>query len=148
MEAQQQGKVIALDVGTKTIGVAVTDALGLLAHPVCTVSRKGVKQDVTRLEVLFAEHHPVAVVVGLPYELDGSEARSAKLARQIGTEIEARTSLPIHYVDERYSSVEAERRLIEAGVSRKKRKAIIDQAAAVVILESWLSTRRLAGGGE
>jgi putative Holliday junction resolvase len=147
------GKTIALDVGTKTIGVAVTDALGLLAHPVCTVARKGVQRDVTRLEAVFADHEPVAVVVGLPYELDGTEARSAKLARQIGTEVGERTGLPVHYVDERYSSVEAERRLIEAGMSRKKRKEVIDQAAAVVILESWLAMRRSAGpvsgeGGE
>lgn len=140
------GKTIALDVGTKTIGVAVTDSLGMLAHPVCTVARKGVKQDVTKLEKVFLEHEPVAVVVGLPYELDGTEERSAKLARQIGEAVRERLGLPIHYVDERYSSVEAERRLIEAGVSRKKRKEIIDQAAAVVILETWLAMRRSSGG--
>ncbi|MCA9566691.1 MAG: Holliday junction resolvase RuvX [Myxococcales bacterium] len=146
MELEKKGRIIALDVGTKTIGVALTDALGMLAHPLCTLTRKGVQQDVTKLEALFAEHGPVAVVVGLPYELDGTEERSARLARQIADAITARTSLPVHLVDERYSSVEAERRLIEAGVSRKKRKEIIDQAAAVVILETWLSMQRIAGG--
>jgi putative Holliday junction resolvase len=142
------GKTIGLDVGTKTIGVAVTDALGMMAHPVCTIARKGVKRDVAKLQAVFEQHAPVSVVVGLPYELDGTEERSAKLARQIGAEVSAQTELPVHYVDERYSSVEAERRLIEAGVSRKKRKEIIDQAAAVVILETWLSMRQNAGGEE
>lgn len=147
MNRENEGRAIGLDVGTKTIGVALTDRLGLLAHPVCTLSRKGVRQDVDRLERLFVEHEVRAVVVGLPYELDGSEARSARLARQIGEEITKRTELPVHYVDERYSSVDAERRLIQAGMSRAKRKEVIDQAAAVVILETWMDLRRSAGGG-
>ncbi len=134
-------KVIALDVGTKTIGVAATDPLGMFAQPVCTVSRKGVKKDVAVLQTIFAEQDVGAVVVGMPYELDGTEERSARLARQIGEAVEEATGLSVHYVDERYSSVEAERRLIEAGVKRKKRREIIDQAAAVVILESWLAMK-------
>ena len=85
-----------------------------------------------------AEH----LVVGLPYELDGSEGRSARLARQVGDAVAELTGLPITYVDERYSSVEAERQLIEANVSRKKRKEIIDQAAAMVILQAWLNGER------
>lgn len=134
-------KVIALDVGTKTIGVAATDPLGMFAQPVCTVSRKGVKKDVAVLQTIFEEQRPEAVVVGLPYELDGTEARSARLARQIGEAVEEATGLSVHYVDERFSSVEAERRMIEAGVKRKKRKEVIDQAAAIVILESWLAMK-------
>jgi putative Holliday junction resolvase len=134
-------KVIALDVGTKTIGVAATDALGWFAHRVCTLARKGVKQDLVALQRIFGEREPEAVVVGLPYELDGSEARSAKLARQIGEAVRESTGLPVHYVDERFSSVDAERRLIESGISREKRKQVIDQEAAVVILESWLAQR-------
>lgn len=146
MNRENEGKVIGLDVGTKTIGVALTDGLGMLAHPVCTLARKGVQKDVERLERLFAEHAVRSVVVGLPYELDGSEARSARLARQIGEEVARRTGLSVDYVDERYSSVDAERRLIAAGVKRAKRKEIIDQEAAVVILETWLAMRRSAGG--
>ena len=137
-------KILALDVGTKTIGVAITDGLGLLAHPVCTLSRRGVNKDTDKLMAVIKEHDVEEVVVGLPYELDGTEERSARLARQIGEAVRERAELPIHYVDERYSSVEAERRLIEAGVSRQKRKEIIDQAAAVVILESFLSTQKFS----
>jgi len=135
-------RVISLDVGTKTIGVAATDPLGLLAHPVCTVSRKGVKKDVVVLQGILDEKEAIAVVVGLPYELDGTEERSARLARQIGVAVEESSGLPVHYVDERFSSVEAERRMIEAGVSRKKRKQVIDQVAAVIILETWLSMNK------
>ena len=132
-------RVIGLDVGTKTIGVAVTDPLGMLASPVCTVSRKGIKSDVPALQRIVDEHGAEAIVVGLPYELDGTEARSARLARQIGEGIREACGLRVDYVDERFSSVQAERRLIEAGVKRKKRKQVIDQAAAVIILETWLA---------
>jgi putative Holliday junction resolvase len=131
-------KVVALDVGTKTIGVAATDPLGMLASPLVTIARQGVKKDVAKLRVLFDERDADAVVVGLPYELDGTEARSAKLARQIGDEVAETTGLPVHYVDERFSSVEAERRLIESGMNKKKRKGMVDQMAAVIILESWM----------
>ncbi len=132
------GRVIALDVGTKTIGVAMSDPTRLLASPVTTIRRKGVRRDAEVIVALIEEREVVHVVVGLPYELDGTEARSARLARQIGEAVAERTGLPTDYVDERYSSVDAERQLIEADVSRARRKQIIDQAAAVVILESWM----------
>lgn len=132
------GRVIALDVGTKTIGVAVTDPLRMFGQPVVTLTRAGLKQDVPALVRLCADYDPDCVVVGLPFELDGSEGRSARLARQIGDALAEATNMTIHYQDERYTSVQAERSLIAMDVSRAKRKRIIDQAAAVVILESWL----------
>lgn len=132
------GRVLALDVGTKTIGVAITDPLRMLAHPVCTIARKGVRRDTERIKQIIAEREVKEVVVGLPLELDGTEARPARLARQVGEAVAASEGLPVSYVDERFSSVEAERRLIQADVSRQRRKAIIDQQAAVVILESFL----------
>lgn len=131
-------RVMALDVGTKTIGVAVSDTGRTLAQPLYTVSRRGVKKDAAELAALIEEQDVDHVVVGLPYELDGSEARPARLARQIGDAVGARTALPVTYIDERYSSVEAERQLIEAGVSRARRKEVIDQAAAAIILQSFL----------
>lgn len=133
---------LGLDVGTKTIGVARTDALGWMAHPVTTITRKGVNKDVEALLPLIQAHDIEVIVVGLPYELDGSEERSARLARQVGEALAERSCLIVRYVDERYSSVEAERRLIEAGASRKKRKEVIDQIAAVIILETWLAMER------
>ena len=134
------GRVLGLDVGTKTIGVAVSDGLGMLAHPVCTVSRQGVRKDVVQLAAIASERTAEAVVVGLPLELDGTEERSARLARQIGAAMREATGLPVLYVDERYSSVDAERQLIEARVGRARRKEVIDQQAAVLILQSYLES--------
>ena len=131
-------RALGLDVGTKTIGVAVTDALGMMAHPVTTLSRKGVRKDVEKLKGVVADRDVTQIVVGLPYELDGTEARPARLARQVGEALAEATGLPVAYVDERFSSVEAERQLLAANLSRAKRKKVIDQQAAVVILESWL----------
>jgi len=138
------GRVVGLDVGTKTIGVALSDPLRMLASPVHTVARKGVRRDVAALQELLAEHVIDVVVVGLPLELDGSEQRSARLARQIGVATAEATGWELIYVDERFTSVDAERQLIAAGASRAKRKQVIDQQAAVVILQSWLDHPELA----
>lgn len=131
-------RAIGLDVGTKTIGVAVSDELGMLAHPVCTVARQGVRKDCEVLAGIVAERGVNQIIVGLPLELEGDEQRSARLARQIGDFLAERTGLPCAYVDERFTSVDAERKLIQAGMKRKQRKAVIDQQAAVIILQDWL----------
>jgi putative Holliday junction resolvase len=124
----KEQRAVGLDVGTKTIGVALSDPLGMLAHPMTTVRRQGVTKDVAALCELLDGKGVCRVVVGLPYELDGTEERSARLA----------LGVPVTYIDERFTSVEAERQLISAGMRRKKRKAVIDQQAAVLILQSWL----------
>jgi putative Holliday junction resolvase len=128
---------LGLDVGTKTIGVAGADGLGLMAHPLTTVAREGVRKDVAKLMAVAAERGAGVAVVGLPLELDSTEARSARLARQIGAAV-AEAGLSVVYVDERFTSVEAERRLLSAGASRARRKAVIDQVAAAIILQAWL----------
>lgn len=133
--------ILALDVGTKTIGVARCDDAIAFVSPLCTLSRKGVKTDSGRVQELCEKHGAVAVVVGLPYELDGSEGRSARLARQVGDAVAERTGLPVHYQDERYSTVEAAERLRVAGHDSRAQRSIIDQAAAAVILEDWLRAR-------
>jgi putative Holliday junction resolvase len=132
------GRTIALDVGTKTIGVAMSDPLGITANPVCTVARKGVKKDVVALLKLCDGRNVDGLVVGLPLELDDTETRSAKLARQVGDAMGRALGLTPIYIDERYTSVDAEEVLIEADLSRKKRKGVIDQVAAVLILRSYL----------
>lgn len=131
------GRIIGLDVGTKTIGVAVSDPSQMLARLECTLTRKGLKADIPAIVALLDRHSAVSVVVGLPFELDGTEARSAHLARQVGEALreEGRS---VAYVDERFSSVEAQRQLIESGMNRKRRQAVIDQAAAAVILQAYL----------
>jgi putative Holliday junction resolvase len=133
--------ILALDVGTKTIGIARAGAGANLATPHSTLTRAGVKKDVARLAQLCAALDVTVVVVGLPYELDGGEGRSARLARQVGDALGAETGLQVHYQDERFSTVEASRRLQAAGHSARDQRAIIDQAAAAVILEDWLKAQ-------
>jgi putative Holliday junction resolvase len=135
------GRVVALDVGTKTIGVACTDPLRITVQPVRTLARSGVRQDIVALEPVLASLAPDVVVVGLPLELDSSESRSAKLARQIGEAVATTLGLTVEYHDERFTSVEAERHLLALNLSRQRRKEVIDMAAAMVILESWLRER-------
>lgn len=141
------GRVLGLDVGTKTIGIAISDPERRLATPVSTLARRGVRDDVARLATLARERRVEALVVGLPLELDGSEDRIARLARQVGAALSEAVGLPVVYVDERYSSVDATRQLIAAGVGRERRKAVIDQAAAVLILQSFLDHPELGDGG-
>lgn len=129
---------IGLDVGTKTIGVAASDALGMMAHPLSTLRRKSVRADVDAIVILAGKRGSRTFVVGLPYELDGKERRSAKLARQIGEELAAR-GFEVHYMDERFSTVDADAALREGGSSFERRAEIIDQAAAAVILTRWLT---------
>lgn len=131
------GRVLGLDVGTKTIGIAMSDPGRTLASPVSTISRRSVRDDCARIDAMARQSGADHVVVGLPFELDGSERRSARLARQVGAELAA-NGWRVSYVDERYSSVDATRQLIEAGLSREARRRVIDQAAAVIILQSFL----------
>ena len=134
---------LCLDVGTKTIGVARGRRDVGLAQPLLTLSRQSVRKDSERLYHLCKEQKATIVVVGLPIMLDGTEGRSARLARQIGSALEAFGSYQVFYQDERFSTVEAERRLIASGKSAKKRKQEIDQAAAAVILEHWFQENPL-----
>lgn len=145
MSATLPGPLIALDVGTKTIGLAVCDPMRILAHPLSTLARKGVRQDVARLRPILAEHGIVGIVTGLPLGLDGAENRSTHLARQVGDALAQASGLPVAYHDERFSSVEAERRLLAQDMSRKKRKQRIDQAAATVILQDFMDSSESLG---
>jgi putative Holliday junction resolvase len=130
--------IIGLDVGTKTIGIAVGEAGAGLASPHSVLSRRGVKQDTAQLAEIISALGATEIVLGLPYELDGSLARGARLARQIGSAVHEATGLTVHEQDERYSTIEAERKLFEAGYDGRQRKGIIDAAAAAVILQDWL----------
>ncbi|MEM9489250.1 MAG: Holliday junction resolvase RuvX [Myxococcota bacterium] len=133
-------RAMGLDVGSKTIGVAISDELGLAAHPVETIKRQGTAPDVARVAVLVGERQVTQVIVGLPLELSGAVGRRASRVRIF---IEAlRQALPeevaIHEWDERFSTVAVERVLLEANVSRRARKRVIDQQAAAYILQGWL----------
>ena len=133
--------ILALDVGTRTIGIARGDDRARLPTPHSTLARKGVAADCRHLAQVCRKEEAVAVVVGLPYELDGGEGRSARLARQVGEALAALTGLPVHYQDERFSTLEASHRLQAAGYSARQQKERIDQAAAAVILQDWFAAR-------
>lgn len=132
---------MALDIGRKTIGVAVSDPLGLFAQPVETIRRVGTKKDLARLETIVREREVSTIVVGLPIQTDGSEGDSARLARGVAEKIpELIPGVDVVLQDERFTTVQAERVLIQGGVRRKKRKGVIDQMAAVLILQGYLDS--------
>jgi putative Holliday junction resolvase len=140
-------RVLGLDVGSKTIGVALSDELGLVAHPVTTLSRRGTEADVAALTAIVAEREVEEVVVGWPLELDG---RVGLRARRVDVLVQAlRAALargvPVHLWDERFSTVAVERVLIDANLSRRRRKQVVDQQAAAYILQGWLDARRPRG---
>jgi putative Holliday junction resolvase len=135
-------RVLGLDVGSKTVGVAVSDPLGITAQGVTTLRRKSVKADVADVKRLAAEHEVSRVVVGLPLNMNGSEGPRAAASRAFGDAVSQATGLPVEYQDERLTTVAAERVLLEADLSRKKRREVIDQLAAQLILQVWLDARR------
>lgn len=139
-------RALGLDVGSKTIGVAVSDELGLAAHPETVIARAGTRADVAALVALAGKLEVVAVVIGIPYELSGREGPRAKRVRVLLDALRAALppAIPIHEEDERFSTVTAERVLLEADLSRARRKQVIDKQAAAVILQGWLDRRRPA----
>lgn len=144
----RRGARLAVDVGTVRIGVAASDPDGLLATPVETVPRG--RGDVDRLAALAGDHAAVEVVVGLPRHLSGREGPSAADARALAEALARRLApVPVRLVDERLSTVSAERDLRSSGVARRRgrtvRRSVVDQAAAVVILQAALETERGTG---
>jgi putative holliday junction resolvase len=133
-----RGVLIGLDLGTKTIGVATSDPDRKLATAVETVARTTFTVDARRVLALAAERAAVGFVLGLPINMDGSEGPRAQSTRAFARNLGKLTELPIALWDERLSTVAVERELIAADVSRKKRAAVIDQHAAVFILQGAL----------
>jgi putative Holliday junction resolvase len=133
-----RGALIGLDLGTKTIGVAVSDPDRRLATAVETVRRSKFSADAARLIALARERKAVGVVLGLPVNMDGSEGPRAQSTRAFARQFAGLSALPVGLWDERLSTAAVERSLIAADVSRKKRAAVIDQHAAVYILQGAL----------
>jgi len=149
MTALSRGRRLGVDVGKVRVGVAVSDPDGILATPLVTVARDlgaaadSVPADIAELVRLVTEHEAVQIVVGLPVQLSGTEGAAAidirayaeRLAQAVGP-------VPIALADERMSTVVATRRLAERGVRGRRQRAVVDQAAAVEILQSWLDAQR------
>lgn len=144
-------KVLALDVGKKRIGLAITDASGQGATGLETLARKRLHEDVARIAAVAKERKAGLVLVGLPLHMSGAESPMAKHARMIAQRLGEATRLPVELHDERLTSVEAESMLRERGWSLKKlleekKKGAVDRLAAILLLEDWLSARRTGQG--
>jgi putative Holliday junction resolvase len=132
------GGLVGLDLGTKTIGVAVSDPRRRLATGVETIARRNFSADARRLLAIAAERQVVGFVLGLPLNMDGSEGPRAQSTRSFARNLAKLTDLPIALWDERWSTAAVERELIAADASRRKRAAVIDQHAAAYILQGAL----------
>lgn len=129
---------LALDMGNKRIGVAVSDLTGLYAFPLTTIMRKSISKDIDRINELLREQDAKELIIGLPLSLSGHQGEQANLVKSFGNLLNDKIDTPIYYVDERYSSVQAENKLINAGVSPSRNRKRVDAAAAAIILQSYL----------
>ena len=137
----ERGRRIAFDYGDARIGVAICDPDGILATPLPFLDAKHPKL-LKQIDALFAEYEPIAIYLGEPKHLSGSEGIAVSKVREFATLLSDQFSLPLILVDERLSTVDAQRRLREAGKSSKDSKVLIDSMAAVAILESGLARER------
>ena len=129
---------MSLDVGSRTIGIACSDALLMTAQGIETIRRTSLEKDFNRLQELIAEYEVHELVVGMPKNMNGTKGERAEKTEEFVEKMKEVIDLPVTYWDERLSTVMAERQLIAADVSRKKRKSVIDKMAAVVILQGYL----------
>lgn len=135
------GKTCALDLGAVRVGVAISDEMGMLAHPRGTLDGRNRPELLKALRALVEEEEIEHVLVGLPLDMKGGEGEAARKARVLAQEIADATSTTVELVDERLSTVQARRALGASEVHGKKARAHIDEASAVVILQAWLDHR-------
>jgi putative holliday junction resolvase len=140
------GRVLALDVGTRRLGVAVSDPTGTVASPLATVPRRTVAEDAEAIAALAAEQDATVLVVGLPVTLAGREGPAAAAVRAYLAELAPLLpGLAVELADERLSTVAAEQALVGGGVRRRSRRRVVDQLAASVFLQTWLDRARAGG---
>jgi putative Holliday junction resolvase len=138
------GCVLGIDVGSVRVGIASTDPTRTIAQPLETLPRAGGGTMWARLSAVINERDVQRIVVGLPRRLDGSEGTAAADARAFARDVQKRTDVPVEFFDERFTTAQAERSLIEAGKRRAARRATVDAVAAALLLQSWLDARRVA----
>ena len=136
------GRIMVLDVGDKTIGVAVSDLMGLTAQGVKTIKRVGKKKDIEALKEIIKERQVNKIVSGLPKNMNGTLGPQGEKVIKFCELLEEETGIKIEYWDERLSTVAAERTLIQGNVRRENRKGVIDMVAAVIILQGYLDRQR------
>lgn len=130
---------MSLDLGDRRIGIATSDPLGIIANPLETYTRSSMSRDIQYISNLVQKHEVDTIILGLPINMDGTEGERVEKSRQFGDLLKQNMpNIKIDYMDERWTTVSAERMLIDADVSREKRKTVIDKVAATIILQSYL----------
>jgi putative holliday junction resolvase len=135
-------RVLALDVGKRRIGLAVSDELGLTAQGLETLHRNRIRDDLARLQELTKQLNVGILLIGKPLHMSGDESRQSEYTREFADRLASQTSLPVVFWDERLTSAEAERMLRETGASLDQKKKSVDRLAAMLLLESYLEFRR------
>jgi putative pre-16S rRNA nuclease len=141
-------RLLGLDLGTRRIGLAVSDELGLLAHGLAVVMRHGGQRDLEAIARVVRQEEVAGVVIGLPLNMNGSEGEAAARARRFGAALGAHLGLPVYLWDERLTTWEAQGIMKDAAVRRRKRKQLVDKIAASLILQSYLDAQRSAKDAE
>jgi putative holliday junction resolvase len=141
---RRAGRILGLDVGSRRIGIAVSDALGITAQGLETLQRQNKRQDLAALERVIREYEVREIVVGLPLRMSGVEGTQSEKMQGFAEELRKRFRLPVHLWDERLTSAEANRLLRETELSIEKRAKAVDRMAAVLILQGWMENRLLA----
>ncbi|PYX33124.1 MAG: Holliday junction resolvase RuvX [Acidobacteria bacterium] len=141
-EVERPARIMALDVGARRIGVAVSDLLGITAQGLDTIQRQNKRRDLETLRRLLAEYQIREVVVGLPLRLSGAEGTQSEKMRVFADELRRHLGVTVHLWDERWTSTEANRLLRETDLSIEKRAKAVDRMAATLILQSWLEAHR------
>ncbi len=139
MNFSSTGRIIALDVGQRRIGIAISDALGITAQGLPTLTRTRIREDLQHLDALARDREAVRFVLGHPLHMSGRESRQAEYVKEFGARLSEYTGLPVEYRDERLTTVEASRVLRSSGIGREKRAQAVDKLSAVLILESYLA---------
>ncbi len=130
--------LLGLDVGDVRIGVAVSDALGSGAHPLCTLTRTNRQRDITAIGDLASIHKVERIIIGLPISLDGTLGTQAEKVQKFGTRLSEGLKIPVEFWDERFTTSEAEEILDQVNMNSKDKKKVIDQVSAVIILDEYL----------
>jgi len=137
-----EGRILALDIGEKRIGVAVSDPIGIIPCGLETISYRNNRDLIAQLKELVRSYNVFKIVAGLPLRLSGEEGTSAKKVRELGQKIEEKLKVPVEYWDERMTSVQAKKYMILMGDKTGKKKAKIDMISATVILQNYLESRK------
>ncbi len=137
------GRVLALDLGKRRIGLALSDELGITAQGLETLERSNIREDLARLAKLALDKNVTLILMGNPLHMSGHAGRQSEYTRDFAERLHAATGLPVEFRDERLTTVEAERVLRQSGISIQKRAKAVDRLAAVILLESYLDSRQL-----